>query len=72
MVVGREVDGVILVVQLGKTIGEMLERVKQMTESMRVKLIGAIVNNVKGSDMYGYYQYYHYYKYKYYGTEDTV
>jgi len=73
MVLGREVDGVILVVQLGKTMGEMLERVKKMVESMGVKLIGAIINNVKVSNMYGYYQYYHYYKYRYYsGTEDTV
>jgi len=73
IVLGREVDGVILVVQLGKTMGELLERVKKMVESMGVKLIGAIINNVKLSNMYGYYQYYHYYKYRYYsGTEDTV
>ena len=73
MVLGREADGVILVVQLGKTIGEVLERVKQMVENMGVKLIGAIINNIKGGHMYGYYKYYHYYKYKYYsGMEDTV
>jgi len=73
MVLGHEADGVILVVQLGKTIGEVLERAKQMIENMGVKLIGAIINNIKGSHMYGYYKYYHYYKYKYYsGMEDTV
>lgn len=63
LVVGRNVDGVILVVWGGKTSREALKRAKERMDLTNVKTIGVILNriNMKEHDYYYKHHYYHYY-----------
>lgn len=56
-VLGAKVDGVLLVIQAGKTKRDHAERAKEMLEKARVRLIGAALTNApKDSAMSGYYE----------------
>jgi Mrp family chromosome partitioning ATPase len=55
-VLGAKVDGVLLVIQSGKTRREHAERAKEMLEKANVRIVGAALTNApKDSAMGGYY-----------------
>lgn len=63
LVLAKAVDGVIQVIQFGKTSRDIVERDKQKLQDSRTKIIGAVLNNVD-IEREGYYYpyYYHYYR----------
>jgi capsular exopolysaccharide synthesis family protein len=66
IVLSASVDGIILVVQGGKTPRETLHRAKDVLSQVNARILGVVINRVNirrgGSDGYGYYYYrYHYY-----------
>jgi capsular exopolysaccharide synthesis family protein len=63
LVMGPNVDGVILVVWGGKTSREALKRAKERMDLTNVKTLGVILNriNLKEHDYYYKHHYYHYY-----------
>ncbi|MCK5145763.1 polysaccharide biosynthesis tyrosine autokinase [bacterium] len=63
-VLGRKLDGVVLVMKSGSTNRDALLRAKQLLDNVNAKLLGVTVNGVNIENMYGsYYYYYHYYYY---------
>ncbi len=75
LVLGNQIDGVILVSTLNKTHREALRIFRKSLLNVRGNLLGSIVNKFEVSYHYGnyYYKYYKYYHYSYrpYGDEDT-
>jgi len=67
VVLGTEVDGVILVIQSGKVGREVITRAKALLENVNAKIIGSVLNNLDIENQYGYSHYYYYYYY-YYGS----
>jgi succinoglycan biosynthesis transport protein ExoP len=62
-ILSASVDGIILVVQGGKTPRETLQRAKDILHQVNAKILGVVVNRVDiGRSDYGYY----YYRYQYY------
>ncbi len=66
IVLSTSVDGIILVVQGGKTPKETLHRAKDVLAQVNARILGVVINRVNigrgGYDGYGYYYYrYHYY-----------
>ncbi|MDZ7336916.1 MAG: polysaccharide biosynthesis tyrosine autokinase [candidate division KSB1 bacterium] len=67
LVLGRLVDGVLLVVSSGSTNREALMRAKDLLDHVQAPVLGVLLNNITASNMYGSYYYYYYYHYYYYG-----
>jgi non-specific protein-tyrosine kinase len=56
-VLGAKVDGVLLVIQAGKTRRDHAERAKELLEKAKVRLVGATLTNApKDSSFGGYYE----------------
>lgn len=73
-IVGRAVDGVILVVQPAKNHRRLVLRAAESLVALQVNLIGLIANRIgdKGTDGYGEYGYGYGYGYSYGDDEDVV
>lgn len=65
LLLSNEADGILFVLKAGKTQKRMAQRAMELLDDNRSKLLGAIINNVKGA--LPYYYDYRYYKYDYYG-----
>jgi len=66
VVIGQEVDGMVMVIRSGRTTRDIAEKAKNNAEYVHIKLLGVVLNdidvrNVYGSSRYYYYKYYHYY-----------
>ncbi|MCM8774292.1 MAG: polysaccharide biosynthesis tyrosine autokinase [Candidatus Omnitrophica bacterium] len=63
VVVGKQTDGVVLVIQAHRTRVNLVERAKALLESSQVKIIGCVLvqTDYYIPDLYGYNYYYHYY-----------
>lgn len=57
---GAAVDGVLLVVEAGKTKIELAQKARQLLSNVQARLLGVVLNKV-GEDSADYYYYYHYY-----------
>jgi capsular exopolysaccharide synthesis family protein len=57
---GKLVDGLVIVSQTGKTRKEMLKKVVNDLRMAGITLIGVVIQDRKSSDMYGYRYYWHY------------
>ena len=68
VVLGQEVDGMILVVRSGRTTMDIAEKSKRHAEYAKIKLLGCVLNDVDVRHIYGTYNYYYYHYYYY--TED--
>jgi len=68
IVLGQEVDGMVLVVRSGRTSMEIAEKSKNNAEYAKIKLLGCVLNDVDVRHIYGTYNYY-YYHYYYYTEE---
>jgi len=64
LILSSEMDGVLLVVEAGKTQKEVAKRAVDLLKEGRVNLMGVVVNNAK--KVLPYYYDYRYYGYKYY------
>jgi capsular exopolysaccharide synthesis family protein len=62
MVMGQNIDGVILIVQGEKTSRETLQRAKKKLDMGKIKTLGVIINNLN-IRKYDYYSKQHYYQY---------
>lgn len=64
IILSTSVDGVILVVQGGKTPRETLQRAKDVLSQVNARILGVVINRVNirrsGYDGYGYYYHYYY------------
>lgn len=61
MLLAQELDGVILVVKAGSTPREVVERAVEIMKTNATRVLGAVLNNAKGSLPYYYnYSHYHY------------
>ena len=71
VILSTSVDGVILVVQGGKTPRETLQRAKDVLVQVNAKILGVVINRVdiRGSQYDGYG--YHYYRYQHYYGEKS-
>ncbi len=69
-IIAKETDGAIIVVQYRKYPREMLAKARQMVESLGVKVVGAVLNNINimRDD---YYYYYHSYYSDYYRSSQS-
>ncbi|MGB7297261.1 MAG: polysaccharide biosynthesis tyrosine autokinase [Candidatus Aminicenantales bacterium] len=63
MMLGPKIDGVILVVWGGRTARHTLKQAKERLDSLKIKCLGVIINNlnIQEHDYYYRYHYYHYY-----------
>jgi len=61
-------DGVLLVIRSGKTQREAVARAFNLLDNVHARILGALLNDVDVSNMYGSYYYYYYYHY-YYGKD---
>ncbi len=69
VVLGSEVDGIILVIQSGKVAREIITRGKVLLENVNARILGSVLNNLDIESQYGYSHYYYYYYY-YYGARE--
>jgi Mrp family chromosome partitioning ATPase len=67
-VLGSEVDGVLLVVQEGKTRREDVLRSKELLNNVNANICGVVLNVIDIQKKYGYYYYYYYHYYNDYYT----
>jgi tyrosine-protein kinase Etk/Wzc len=67
-VLGSEVDGVVLVVQEGKTRRQDVQKAQDLLENVKARIIGVVLNIIDIQRKYGYYYYYYYYYYHDYYT----
>lgn len=64
-VTAARVDGVVLIVRMGRTDWRALAEAKKSLEQAGAKLIGVVANDLKAARGYGYYRYrYRYYRYR--------
>jgi polysaccharide biosynthesis transport protein len=71
-VIAKEVDGVILVVQYRKYPRDMIIRAKQMLDTLGVKQVGVVLNNINiMRDDYYYYYHSYYSNYYYYRSDES-
>ena len=68
MVLGSKLDGVLLVIESGRTNKKAVMRIKTLLENVNANLIGVIYNKIKPRHGYDYYYYHNYYYYS--GTKD--
>jgi capsular exopolysaccharide synthesis family protein len=70
LILSMNVDAVFLVIEAASTSLPAVKRAKAQLESLRAKVKGAILNNLKADSMSGYEYYYYYSNYDYgYGSE---
>ena len=58
VVLGRQIDGVILVIHYGKYLKGMVDKARQRFEEMGIRIVGAVLNNIqleKHDNTYYYY-----------------
>ncbi|RMH69907.1 MAG: polysaccharide biosynthesis tyrosine autokinase [Gemmatimonadetes bacterium] len=55
------VDGVLLVVSAGKTDRHALQRTRDLLHNVNARIMGAVLNNVRINEIYGYQKHYYYY-----------
>jgi len=68
-ILGKIVDGVVLVIRAGQTVREVAKNSVNQLQSVGANVLGAVLNAVDiGKDKYYYYYYYQYYHY-YYGDD---
>ncbi|MCP4578314.1 MAG: polysaccharide biosynthesis tyrosine autokinase, partial [Deltaproteobacteria bacterium] len=68
-ILGKIVDGVVLVIRAGQTVREVAKNSVSQLHSVGANVLGAVLNAVDiGKDKYYYYYYYQYYHY-YYGDD---
>ena len=65
VVLGSEVDGVVLVIKSGSTSSDAVLRAKSLLENVQARIVGAVLNNVWVEGLYGRYGYYHHYHHYY-------
>jgi capsular exopolysaccharide synthesis family protein len=71
LIISGMVDGVVLVVKAGRTIGEMAQRTKQSLDDVNARIFGVVINDLDLEKRgYGYYYYYQRYGY-YYGEKQS-
>jgi len=68
IILGAEVDGVLMVVQGGKTPREIVLRSMQLLDDVDASILGVVLNNTKLQPVDGYY---HTYYHKYYQSSET-
>jgi capsular exopolysaccharide synthesis family protein len=68
LVLGSEVDGVVLVYRVGRTARGAVYRAKAQLSSAGSKVLGVVLNDIRASELEVADYYHYYYKY-YYGTE---
>jgi capsular exopolysaccharide synthesis family protein len=72
-VIAKEVDGVILVVQYRKYPRDMIIRAKQMLDTLGIKQVGVVLNNINiMRDDYYYYYHSYYSNYYYYRSDESA
>jgi capsular exopolysaccharide synthesis family protein len=71
-IIAKETDGAILVVQYRKYPREMLNKAKQMIESLGVPVVGAVLNNINVMRDDYYYYYHSYYSDYYHSSQSEV
>jgi non-specific protein-tyrosine kinase len=69
-VLATQTDGVLLVLDAGKTRREVAKRATEALGRVQARVIGALLNRMPGSGIGYYYYYYHYGYYNYYSTDD--
>jgi len=67
-IISREIDAMILVVHSGKTDKHSFERTVNSLKTIKVPLVGVVLNSVTSKNSYGSY-YYYYQNYNYSGSE---
>ncbi len=70
-ILGRILDGVFLVVESEKTVYDAAKKSKNSLETVRAKVLGAVLNNLRKAAGYGYYHYYDSYGSYYYGGPES-
>jgi capsular exopolysaccharide synthesis family protein len=68
LILAGSVDGVVLVVKAGKTVGEIAMRTKRSLDDIKARLFGVVINDLD-LDRRGYGSYYYYQRYGYYYGE---
>jgi|GEM_PF-435667 len=61
VIIGKKVNGVLLVLRSGKTTYEMAAKAKKILENSRIEIIGTLLNDVDLKNRYGYYKNFYYY-----------
>ena len=71
LVLGSQVDGVLMVIQAGRCAKPLVLRSKEQLESVKARIVGAVLNDVSSEVGRYYYRDYYYYRYYsgYYGEE---
>ena len=67
LAMSSHVDGVLLVIESGKSDKRAVSRAKTLLDKVNARTYGAVLNNVKRGDLNGYYGN----KYRYYKYEDS-
>lgn len=72
-VIAKEMDGVVMVVQYRKYPRDMIIRAKQMLDTLGVKQVGVVLNNINiMRDDYYYYYHSYYSNYYYYRSDESA
>jgi len=61
LILGQDVDGVLLVLRSGKTNREVAIKAKKILEDSQVNIVGTLLNDIDLKSNYGYYKDYYYY-----------
>ncbi|NLP10032.1 polysaccharide biosynthesis tyrosine autokinase [bacterium] len=61
ILIGKKVDGVLLVLRSGKTTYEAAMKAKKILENSRIEIIGCLLNDIDLKNRYGYYKNFYYY-----------
>jgi capsular exopolysaccharide synthesis family protein len=73
LIIAGSVDGVVMVVKAGRTVGEMAVRTKQSLDDVKARIFGVVINDLDLERRgYGYYYYYQRYGYYYGEKQSTV
>jgi capsular exopolysaccharide synthesis family protein len=67
LIIANEVDGVLMVVRAGSTPREVAKRAINLMQNSKIKVLGAVLNNIE--EVLPYYYSSKYYSYKYYHKE---
>jgi capsular exopolysaccharide synthesis family protein len=67
LLLGNEAEGILFVFKAGETPKRVAQRAVELLDNNRKKLLGAVINNMKG--VLPYYYDYRYYNYEYYSEE---
>lgn len=61
IIIGKKVDGVLLVLRSGKTTYEVAMKAKKILENSRIEIIGTLLNDIDLKNRYSYYKNFYYY-----------